>query len=360
MRKLNETLKRVLPLDGKAMEKAAGRQNILTKPRGSLGILEDLSIKLAGIQAKSLPSINKKVVIVMASDHGVAEEGVSAFPSEVTPQMVYNFLTGGAGINVISRFTGTEIMVVDIGVGVDLKPHPELIIKKIAKGTANIAKGWAMSRDDAILSLELGISMAEQAIKKGADAIGTGDMGIANTTSSSAILSAFCEYAEDVVGRGTGIDDERWEKKKRIVSQTIKLNRPDPNDPIDVLAKVGGFEIGGIAGCIIGAAANKVPVVIDGFISSAAALIASKLSPLSTNYMIASHISAEPGQKLILKELGLRPLLQFDMRLGEGTGAVLGMHILELSARILSEMSTFSDAKVSEAKEKKEESSKKA
>lgn len=361
MVKLNKTLEEIMPLDEKAMEKAAERQNMLTKPKGSLGILEDLSIKLAGIQAKPLPSIDKKVVIVMAADHGVAEEGVSAFPAEVTPQMVYNFLNGGAGINVISRFTETEVIVIDMGVATDLKVHPKLINKKIAKGTANIAKGSAMSYQEAIQCLELGIEMAEKTVEKGAQAIGLGDMGIANTTSSSAILASFCDYPIDmIVGRGTGITDEQHERKKKVILQALKLNQPDSFDPIDVLAKVGGFEIGGLAGCILGAAANQVPVVIDGFISGAAALLASRISPLSVNYTVASHMSAEPGHQLILKDLDLRPLLQFDMRLGEGTGAVLGMHILELSGKILCEMSTFSEAGVSESEETVEEKSKKA
>lgn len=352
MNKLEATIRTIKPLDEVAMKGARERQNALTKPQGSLGVLEELSVKLAGIQASPMPTVQKKVVVVMAGDHGVSEEGVSAFPSEVTLQMVYNFLRGGAGINVISRFVHAEVLVVDIGVAARLERHPRLLDRKVRTGAANISRGPAMSRGEALKSVETGIEIAAEAVSKGATVIGTGDMGIGNTTASSAILAAFTELPLDwVVGRGTGIDEEKWELKKKIIHQALVVNKPDRSDPIDVLVKVGGFEIGGLAGCILGAAAHRVPVVIDGFISGAAALLAAELEPKVVDYMFASHLSVEPGHKLILERLGLRPIFQLDMRLGEGTGAALGMHILDLSARILSEMATFSEAGVSGAKE---------
>lgn len=360
MNKLEATIRKIQPLDEVAMKAATERQNTLTKPQGSLGVLEELSIKLAGIRANPQPSIRKKVVVVMAGDHGVSEEGVSAFPSEVTLQMVCNFLRGGAGINVISRFVHAKVIVVDIGVANKLEPHPRLLDRKVRAGAANISRGPAMSRGEALKSVETGIEIVAEAVSKGATVIGTGDMGIGNTTPSSAILAAFTELPLDwVVGRGTGIDEEKWELKKKIIHQALVVNKPDSSDPIDVLAKVGGFEIGGLAGCILCAAAHRVPVVIDGFISGAAALLAAELEPKVVDYMFASHLSVEPGHKLILERLGLRPIFQLDMRLGEGTGAALGMHILDLSARILSEMATFSEAGVSEAEEAAGEKSKK-
>jgi nicotinate-nucleotide--dimethylbenzimidazole phosphoribosyltransferase len=239
-----------------------------------------------------------------------------------------------------------------MGVSCELEPHPKLLEKKVRLGAANIAEGPAMTREEALKSLETGIDIANKAISQGAEVIGTGDMGIGNTTASSAIVAAFTELPLDwVVGRGTGINDETWEIKKKVVDRALRINKPDPGDPVDVLAKVGGLEIGGLAGCILGASASRVPVVIDGFISGAAALLASQLEPKVVNYLFASHLSVEPGHRLVLERLGLRPILQLDMRLGEGTGAALGMHILDLSAKILSEMATFSEAGVSEAEE---------
>jgi nicotinate-nucleotide--dimethylbenzimidazole phosphoribosyltransferase len=352
MNDLNTTIGKIGPPDESTMAAAQERQNDLTKPRGSLGVLEELSVKLAGIKGSVTPQVGRKVIVVMAGDHGVVEEGVSAFPSEVTRQMVYNFLKGGAGINVISRFVGAEVLVVDMGVSSELEPHPRLLNQKVRMGTANMAVGPAMTRDEALTSLETGIAVAQRVVSNGAGIVGTGDMGIGNTTASSAMVAAFTGLPLDwVVGRGTGINDETWEIKKRVLEQALAANKPDSSDPLDVLAKVGGLEIGGLAGCILGAAASKVPVVIDGFISGAAALLAAQLQPAVVNYLFASHLSVEPGHRLVLERLALRSMLQLDMRLGEGTGAALGMHILDLSAKILSEMATFSEAGVSEAEE---------
>jgi nicotinate-nucleotide--dimethylbenzimidazole phosphoribosyltransferase len=288
----------------------------------------------------------------MAGDHGVVEEGVSAYPQEVTPQMVYNFLRGGAGINVIANHVNAQVRVVDMGVAVDLEANPELIIKKIGYGTKNMTKGHAMTREEAIASIEAGIDIVGKEVAKGTSIIGTGDMGIGNTTPSTAILAAFSKLPlSEIVGRGTGVDDESLNKKIKAIKTALEVNQPDPNDAIDVLSKVGGFEIGGLVGCIIGAASNRVPVVIDGFISGAAALVASKLEPKTIDYMIASHISVEPGHKKILQLIGLWPMLYMDMRLGEGTGAALGISMVEAGCKILCEMATFAEAGVSEAVE---------
>ncbi len=347
MQKLNRTIHSITPLNEASMELAQQRLDSLTKPPGSLGILEDMVKTLAGITGNPKPSLKKKVLIVMAGDHGVTEEGVSAFPKEVTPQMVMNFLMGGAAINVLSRYAQSEILCCDIGVASDII-HPNLIVSKVRYGTANMTKGPAMSREEAIQAIEAGIAVAEDAMKAGADVLATGEMGIGNTTASSAILEVFSGCAlENAVGRGTGITDEGLFRKRQAIKKAIAVNTPDPKDPIDVLAKVGGLEIAGLTGVILAAAANKVPVIIDGFISTAAALIAGKLCPTSISYMIASHVSEEPGHKIMLDILGLYPVLHMKMRLGEGSGAVLAFHMLEAAVRIQSEMATFADAGVS-------------
>jgi nicotinate-nucleotide--dimethylbenzimidazole phosphoribosyltransferase len=355
MKLLNKTIESIDGLDLKSMRLARERQDQLTKPKGSLGVLEELSIKLAGIQGKPLPEISRKIIIVMAGDHGVADEGVSAFPQEVTPQMVANFAAGGAGINVLARHAGAEVRIVDMGVAciIDI---PGVIDKKIRPGTANMAVGPAMTRDQAVACIEAGIEVAEEAIADGADLLGTGDMGIANTTASSAILTVFSGAGlEHSVGRGTGIGADALDKKREVIRQAIKVNQPDKRDSLDVLAKVGGLEIGGLAGVILGAAANRVPVIIDGFISSAAALIAASLCPESRSYMIASHVSVEPGHKLMLDELALKPMLFMNMRLGEGTGAALASSLVEASCKVLAEMATFAEAGVAEKEEDKTE-----
>lgn len=352
--KLEETISKIAPLDEAAMRAAKDRQDNLTKPRGSLGMLEEVSVKLAGITGKPLPKIRHKVIITMAGDHGVVAEGVSAYPQEVTPQMVYNFLRGGAGINVLARHVGARVVVVDMGVAARLEASKELIDKKIALGTKNFARQPAMSRKEAIGSIEAGIEVMQQELARGMDVVGTGDMGIGNTTPSSAIAAAITgAEVRKVTGRGTGIDDAIFERKVQAIQKALKLHKPDPKDGLDVLSKVGGFEIGGLAGVILGAASNRVPVVIDGFISGAAALIAAAIAPGAKDYMIAAHRSMEPGHRIILEHLNLRPLLDLNLRLGEGTGAALGISLVEAGAKILSEMATFSEAGVSESIDEK-------
>ena len=350
--KLWEMVRRVEPLDGRAMREARLRQGVLTKPQGSLGVLEELSIRIAGIRGSSSPRIEKKVIVIMVGDHGVVAEGVSLYPQVVTSQMVYNFLRGGAAINVLGRHVGATVVVVDIGVAVDLEECPGLMAKKIAPGTKNIARGPAMNREQAIRSIEIGIEVVEEELAKGGmDILATGDMGIGNTTPSTAILSAFTGApVTAVTGRGTGLDDEQLQNKVRVIEEALSVNVPDAKDPIDVLAKVGGFEIGGIAGMIIGAAANHIPVVIDGFISGAGALLAVKLQPRVREYLVAAHISAESSHGVMLEEMGLVPLLDLGLRLGEGTGAALGISLVEAAVKILNEMATFSEADVSQAK----------
>ncbi|HEX77826.1 MAG TPA: nicotinate-nucleotide--dimethylbenzimidazole phosphoribosyltransferase [Dehalococcoidia bacterium] len=348
---LEKTVKRITGLDEAAMAAARRRQDTLTKPLGSLGRLEEISVHLAGIFAQPIPIPRGKTIILGAADHGVADEGVSAYPREVTAQMVLNFLRGGAGINVLARYVGAEVVVVDAGVAAELPSHPALHSAKVGWGTANIARGPAMSREQAIRAVESGISIAEEAIARGADLIGTGDMGIANTTPSSAIVAAITGREPEVVtGKGTGISEEGLRHKAGVVRQALEVNHPNPSDALDVLAKVGGFEIGLLAGVILGTAASRRVAVLDGFISGAAALIAHGICPRAGDYLVASHLSAEPGHQAVLSNLGLKPLLNLDLRLGEGTGAALSMLVIEAAARCLAEMATFADAGVSEKK----------
>jgi nicotinate-nucleotide--dimethylbenzimidazole phosphoribosyltransferase len=348
MDKINQAIASIKPLDKRAMEEVRIRQDSLTKPQGALGQLESLSIRVAGIKGNPKPRIAQKVIFTLAADHGVAQEGVSAYPSEVTSQMVYNFLRGGAGINVLSRLVGAKVVVADLGVASILGRHPELKDKKVAMGTQNMVKGPAMSREEAIRSISAGIELVEEELMRGIDILGTGDMGIGNTTPSSSITAVITGAdVMTVTGRGTGLSDEGLKKKAGIIQKALDVNRPDPKDPIDVLSKVGGFEIGGIVGVILAGAKNRIPVVIDGFVSGAAALIATGLSPLVKPYLIASHQSAERGHKILLEHLGLKPLLDLDLRLGEGTGAALGIFLVEASLKLLEEMATFSEASVS-------------
>jgi nicotinate-nucleotide--dimethylbenzimidazole phosphoribosyltransferase len=348
MDKINHVIARIKPLDEKAMAEARKRQDSLTKPQGSLGQLESVSIRVAGIKGEPRPRIIHKVIFTLAGDHGITEEGVSAYPSEVTPQMVYNFLRGGAGINVLARHVGARVVVADLGVASVLERHPDLKNKKVAMGTQNMTKGPAMSREEAIRSIEAGIELVEEELANGIDILGTGDMGIGNTTPSSAITAVFtCADLGTVTGRGTGLDDEGWRRKLKVIQKALEINQPDSTDGIDVLSKVGGFEIGGIAGVILGGARHRIPVVIDGFISGAAALIATSLSSQVKPYLIASHRSPEQGHKILLEYLGLKPLLNLDLRLGEGTGAALGIFLVEASLKILDEMATFAEASVS-------------
>jgi nicotinate-nucleotide--dimethylbenzimidazole phosphoribosyltransferase len=346
---LSNTIKLIKPLDKEAMAEARSRQDILTKPQGSLGRLEELSIKLAGIQGRAIPQIRHKVIFTMAGDHGVVAEGVGNWPQEVTAQMVYNFLSGGAGINVLARHAGVRVVVVDMGVAATLEPHPHLVSRKIAPGTQNMFLRPAMTPEQAVRAIETGIELVGGELAKGLDIVGTGDMGIGNTTASSAICAAMTgEPVASVTGRGTGITDEQLAHKIEVVKRALAVNHPDPKQPLDVLAKVGGFEIGGLVGVMLAAAAYRIPIVIDGFISGAAALIAVALAPRLKDFLIAAHVSAEAGHKVLLRHLRLKPLLNLGMRLGEGTGAVLGIFLAEAAARILAEMSTFTEAGVSE------------
>lgn len=349
---LAETIARIGPLDGATQAAARARQDQLTKPPGSLGRLEDLSVQLAGITGQTRSRVERKAVIVMAADHGVTTEGVSAYPAEVTSQMVLNFLRGGAAINVLARQAGARVVVVDMGVNADLPDHPDLLRYPVARGTANMANGPAMTREQALQSVATGIAIAQAEIARGADVLLTGDMGIGNTTPSAAIVAAMTgSPVELVTGRGTGISAERWQHKVAVVRRALDMNQPDPTDALDVLAKVGGFEIGGLAGVILAAAAARLPVIIDGFISGAAALIAVGLAPAARGYLVAAHASVEPGHRAALGHLGLTPLLDLGLRLGEGTGGALAVHLLDAAARVLAEMATFAEAAVSGAVE---------
>src|SRR5512138_500160 len=346
---LTEIITHIKPLDEAAMQSARARQDRLTKPRGSLGRLEELSIRLAGMKADPLPFVERKVVIVMAADHGVALEGVSAYPSEVTAQMVLNFLRGGAAINVLARQAQARVAIVDIGVATEFDPLPGLTRRKVMCGTRNQAEGPAMTRAEAEQALQVGIDILNEEAARGLDLVATGDMGIGNTTPSSAIVAALTGLpVAQVVGRGTGIDDQSLERKVKVIEQSLRVNQLDPNDALDVLHKVGGLEIAGLAGVMIAAASRRIPVVVDGFISTAAAMIAVGLAPRARDYLIAAHQSVEIGHRAMLKHLNLVPLLDLNLRLGEGTGAALAFHLVEASVRILREMATFDEAGVSD------------
>lgn len=347
---IEEIIKQIQPVDQAAMKSARVHQDRLTKPQGSLGRLEELSIQLAGMTANPFPSVERKAVIVMAADHGVAREGVSAYPADVTPQMVLNFLHGGAAINVLARQANARVVVVDMGVAAEIQDASGGLVRcRIGPGTANLARGPAMTRLQATESIQSGIEIVEAEIARGADIFATGDMGIGNTTPSAAIACALMkEVPENIAGRGTGVDDEGLKRKIGVIARALDVNQPDAGEGLDVLAKVGGFEIGGLAGVILAGAANRKPVVVDGFVSTAAAMIAASLAPPARDYMIAAHLSQERGHRSMLEWLGLNPLLDMNMRLGEGTGAALAFHLIEASARILREMATFDEAGVSD------------
>jgi nicotinate-nucleotide--dimethylbenzimidazole phosphoribosyltransferase len=351
MEKLKKTIAAIEKIDYSLSEKTQKKLDNLTKPQGSLGRLEELAKQIVEITRKETPIIKNKVIFTFAADHGIVEEGVSAFPKEVTPQMVYNFIKGGAGINVLAKHVGARVVVVDMGVASDLEPHSNLVVKKINYGTKNMTKGPAMTKEEAIKSIENGMEIFETEFKKGIDIAGTGDMGIGNTTPSSAIASVITgKPVENMTGRGTGINDKSLSHKIELIKKSLEINKPDPKDGLDVLSKVGGFEIGGLTGVILAAASKRIPVVIDGFISGAAALTAYRLNPKVKDYMIAGHCSVEKGHKIILDYIGIKPLLDLNLRLGEGTGAALAMNIIEAGVRILTEMATFQNAAVSEKK----------
>jgi nicotinate-nucleotide--dimethylbenzimidazole phosphoribosyltransferase len=349
MYRLDETVARIGRIDQTLAARTQARLDHLTKPQGSLGRLEELAKQIVAITGNETPETRNKVIFTMAGDHGVAREGVSAFPPEVTAQMVYNFLRHGAAINVLAAHVGARVVVVDMGVAADLEPHPELITRKTGYGTQNMVHGPAMTRDQAIRAVETGIEIFEAELSSGIDLAGTGEMGIGNTTPSSAIAAVITgRPVEEVTGRGTGIDDQGLTHKIGVIQRALEVNRPNREDALDVLHKVGGYEIGGLAGIILAAAAKRVPVVIDGFISGAAALIAYRLEPAVKDYLIAAHRSVERGHGIVLDYLGLDPLLDLDLRLGEGTGAALGMSLGEAAIRILIRMATFQSASVSE------------
>jgi nicotinate-nucleotide--dimethylbenzimidazole phosphoribosyltransferase len=345
---LEEAVRDIASLDAGLFEQAQARLDVLTKPPGSLGRLEEFAARLVAITGDLMPDVARKVIFTFAGDHGVAGAGVSAFPKEVTRQMVLNFLNGGAGINVLARHAGADVAVVNIGVDWDFGAVEGLLERNVVRGTKNMLEGPAMSREEALRCVEVGIELAREHGKKGYRMFGTGDMGIGNTTPSSAIAAVMTgKPVADVTGFGTGITEEMHARKIRVIEEAIGVNRPDPEDALDVLAKVGGAEIGGIAGVCIGGAAERVPVVVDGFIATAGALVACGLAPGVREYLFAAHRSVEKGQRAMLEKMGLRPIVDLDMRLGEGTGAALGMMLVEAGLKIYREMATFGEAGVS-------------
>lgn len=346
--KIKTTIESIQPVEQAWFDKAQARLDILTKPPGSLGRLEEFARRIVAITGSNMPEPLKKAVFTFAGDHGVVEEGVSLYPKEVTQQMVLNFLNGGAGINVLARQAGADVVVIDIGVDHDFGDLKGLVAKKVVSGTKNMRYEPAMTSDEAEKCLVVGIELVEEYIGAGYSIFGTGDMGIANTTPSAAIASVLTgKPPAEVTGSGTGIDNEALNKKIMVIQEAIQKNNPDPANPIDVLAKVGGAEIAGIAGLCLGAAASRKPVVVDGFISTAGALIACSLQPATADYIFAAHKSVEVGHTAMLDKMGVRPILDLDMRLGEGTGAALAMMLIESGLRIYREMATFESAEVS-------------
>ena len=351
--KLKEILDGIKPIDEKIMEQAREHTAKLAVPPRALGRLHDMGERLCGITRSLNPDLSSKAVVVMAGDHGIVEEGVSAFPQEVTGEMVKNFLAGGAGINCLCRHVGARVIVVDMGMKADLQSlglatGGFFFSHKIAPGTANFANGPAMNREQALKSIVLGFERTTALIEDGVCLLGTGDMGIGNTTPSAAIGAVMTKASlDEMTGRGTGVDDEGLLRKKAAIRKGIEANQPNPADGLDVLSKLGGFEIGGIAGIILAAAYHNKPVVIDGFISAAGALIAHTLCSTAGQYMFAGHCSEEPGHKIMLDHLGLKPILDLGMRLGEGTGGALAMNILDASVKFLKEVLTFEQACVS-------------
>ena len=352
---LDNTLRTIYPQDNEWRERARERLGQLTMPFWALGDLMDLAVDLAGITRSLDPPLARRKVVVMVGDHGVAEENVSLYPTEVTTQMVYNAANGGAGVNALAAQARAEVALVDVGARADfadLAQSGKIIAKKIGRGTANMLRGPAMSRTHAVMAVEAGIEVANM-LADDADLFATGEIGIGNTTAAAAVGAALTGMsAADMTGRGTGLDDAGLARKIDVVERALSLNRPDPKDGLDVLAKVGGFEIGAIAGLILGAAARRKPVVVDGFISTAGAMVAAKLEPFVKDCIICGHASAEPGHAAMCRFLGKKPLLHLNMRLGEGTGALLAMNVVEAAACVLAKMATFAEAGVSTAKEK--------
>ena len=344
---LSRWINGIAPLDQTAMDAATERQGRLTKPTGALGRLEALSIQLAGIMQQTRPRLTNKVVAVMAGDHGVTIEGISAYPQSVTSQMVLNFLNGGAAINVLARQIGARVVVADLGVATELPVRPDLHNLKVALGTANMAQGPAMNRNQAIQAINAGATLIEREMSTGLDILGIGEMGIGNTTAAAAIAAVLTGHSPaDIVGRGTGLDDAGLQHKIEVVQRVLATNRPDAHDALDILSKVGGFEIGGLVGAILATAAHHRPIMVDGYIATAAAMLAVTLAPAVRPYLFAAHHSAEAGHDAMLAWLNLEPLLTLNLRLGEGTGAVLGMQVADAACRLLDEMATFGEAGV--------------
>lgn len=346
MTSLSTLLEAIGPLPADAGAAARAHLDALTKPPGSLGRLEEIAERLVALHGAP-PRVDRPVILTLAADHGVVAEGISAYPQAVTVQMVENFLRGGAAVNVLARQAGAGVIVADFGVAGPLPPVPGLVGRPLGRGTANCAAGPAMTRAQATRSVEEGARLAEGAIDGGADLLGTGEMGIGNSTVAAAVIAAITGASPDAVtGRGTGVDDTTWRRKVEVVRRALAVNRPDPADGLDVLGKVGGFEIGGLAGVILAAAARRVPVALDGFIAAAAALVATTLSPDARAVLFASHRSAEPGHDVALRHLGLAPYLDLELRLGEGTGAALFVHLARAAALVYREMATFKSAGV--------------
>ncbi|MGI8386659.1 nicotinate-nucleotide--dimethylbenzimidazole phosphoribosyltransferase [Robertmurraya sp. P23] len=345
MELLQQTIEKITGLDQEMMDAARVRVDNLIKPARSLGRLEDLAVQLVGITRKPIPSVDQKAIILMSADHGVYEEGITNFPQGVTLAQTLNFPKGLTGVCVIGKVSGAKIVTVDIGVNGDIPADAGVILKKIKYGTDNIAKGPAMTREEAIRSIEVGIEIANEEIAKGVQLLGTGEMGICNTTPSTAILSVIGGFKpEEITGRGAGVGDGGIKHKIDVIKQAIKVNQPNREDGIDVLAKVGGLEIGGMAGVMLAAAANRVPVVVDGYISTAAAVIAATLEPRVREYLIPSHASAEPGGKRGSELLGIKPIIHMDLCLGEGSGAALAFPIVEAACSMMKHMPTFAEA----------------
>jgi nicotinate-nucleotide--dimethylbenzimidazole phosphoribosyltransferase len=348
--RLDDRLRRIGPLDARAMDAARRRLDELTKPPGSLGRLERLAVQIAGITGRPGQPLTNRAIVVMAADHGVASEGVSAYPSAVTAQMVRNFAAGGAAVNVLAARAAARVVVVDVGVAADLPPDLPILRRKVAYGSANLAVGPALTGEQALAAIAVGLEVVDDEVARGLQVVCLGEMGIGNTTAASAIVAALTGLpVADVTGRGTGIDDRTWRHKVAVIERGLQTNRPDPRDPLGVLARVGGLEIAGLVGVTLGAAARRVPVVVDGFIATAAALIAAELCPAARSVLVAAHRSAEVGHQSALERLELEPLFALDLRLGEGTGAALALPVLDAALAVLGEMATFQEAGVSGA-----------
>lgn len=348
MDKLKSAIDSIRKPDQAVHDEALARLGDQARPAGSLGVLETVSARLAAISGTLDVRLDSKTIVTCAGDHGVVAEGVSLFPQEVTQQMVLNFVNGGASINVLGKHAGARVIAADLGVNFDFSPDLPIFHKKVRKGTMNMACGPAMSREEALAAVTAGIEIVDELVDEGdLHILGTGDMGIGNTTPSTAVIAAFSGLSVDqLTGRGTGIDDAALSNKIAVIEKALALNAPDPQDPLDVLAKVGGLEIGGLAGLVLGAAAHGIPVVCDGLISTAGALIACELAPAAKSYLFASHRSVEVGHRFMHERLDLEPLVDFGFRLGEGTGAALTIQLLDAATRVLADIKTFEEVAI--------------